>query len=157
MFSAAVNRVSWQHYEQSLVDKVGERNYRYPIAPACNLVTMELWSDAQREYAIKSYYKNNDSYMSVQRAFRNHFNIPLNNSIRSAHVLKTRVEHFEETESTPKRRAGRVKNICTPENVERVHTALLRCPFHSGRHHAISLGIYEQCEDFTQRSTVPSI
>lgn len=105
---------------------------------------MESWSGAQRAYAVKAYYKNNDSYVSAQRAFRNHFNIPRNVSVPSAHAIKTWVVNFEETGSTLKKRTGRVKNIRTPENVDRVRTAMLRSPTRSARRHAISLDISDR-------------
>lgn len=109
-----------------------------------HLVTMERWSGAQRAYAVKAYYKNNDSYVSAKRAFRNHFNIPRNVALPSAHAIKTWVANFEETGSTLKKRTGHVKNIRTPENVDRVRTAMQGSPTRSARRHAISLAISER-------------
>lgn len=102
---------------------------------------MESWSGVQRAYAVKAFYKNNNSYVSAQREFRNHFNIPRNHSVPSAHAIKTWIANFEETGSTMKKRTGSVKSVRTPENIDRVRTAVLRSPTRSARRQAISLGI----------------
>lgn len=44
--------------------------------------------------AVKEYYKNNDSYVSEQSAFRNQFNIPLT----SAHDIEVWIKYFNEME-----------------------------------------------------------
>lgn len=49
---------------------------------------MEQWSDEQRAYAIKSFYKNYDSYMAAQYSFRFHFNLKRYDSILSAKLKK---------------------------------------------------------------------
>ena len=87
---------------------------------------MESWNGAHRAFAVKAYYKNNDSYVSAQRVFRNHFNIPRNDPVPSAHAIKTWIKNFEETGSTVKKRIGSVKSVRMPENVARVESALQR-------------------------------
>jgi hypothetical protein len=49
---------------------------------------MEQWSDEQRAYAIKSLYKNNDSYVAAQRSFRLQFNLKRHDSAPSARLFK---------------------------------------------------------------------
>jgi hypothetical protein len=73
---------------------------------------------------VKAYDKNNDSYMSVQCVFWNHFNIPHNDPMSSAHEIKTWIKNFQEIGSTLKKRIGSVKRVCMPENVARVYGAL---------------------------------
>jgi hypothetical protein len=73
---------------------------------------------------MKAYYKNNDSYMSAQCVFQNHFNIPRNDPVPSAHAIKRRIKNFEETGSTLKKKIGSVKSVRMPENVARVEGPL---------------------------------
>jgi transposase len=80
---------------------------------------MDQWTGAQRAFAIKAFYKNNDSYAAAQRLFRRHFQINHNNPVPSAHAIKTWVKSFEETGSTLKGKPpGKERNIRTPENIE---------------------------------------
>ena len=89
---------------------------------------MESWNGAHQAFAVKAYYKNNDSYVSAQHVFRNHFNIPRNDPVPSAHAIKTWIKNFEETGSTVKKRIGSVKSVRTPENVAKVESAIQRSP-----------------------------
>ena len=36
---------------------------------------MELWAGAQRAFVVKSFYKNNDSYVAAQHEYRKKFGI----------------------------------------------------------------------------------
>ena len=92
---------------------------------------MESWNDAHRAFAVKAYYKNNDSYVSAQRVFRNHFDIPRNDPVPSAFAIKTWNKNFEETGSTVKKTIGSVKSVHMPENVARVESAIQRSPTRS--------------------------
>ena len=65
---------------------------------------MESWTGAQRGFAVKSFYKNNDSYVSAQREFRKKFGIHRNSKVTSAHAIKTWVNNFEEIGSLLRRR-----------------------------------------------------
>ena len=65
---------------------------------------MESWTGAQRAFAVKSFYTNNDSYVAAQREFRKKFGIHRNKKVPSAHAIKTWVNNFEETVSTVVRR-----------------------------------------------------
>ena len=70
---------------------------------------MQLWSGAQRAFAVKSFYMNNDSYVAVQREFRKKFGIHLNSKVPSAHAIKVWVNNSEVTGSTVKKKGGSVK------------------------------------------------
>ena len=70
---------------------------------------MEPWTGALRAFAVKSFYKNNDSYVAAQRECREKFGIHRNSKVPSAHAIKTWVNIFEETGSTVKKKGGSVK------------------------------------------------
>ena len=87
---------------------------------------MESWTGAQSAFAVKSFYKNNDSYVVAQREFRKTFGIHRNSKETSAHAIKTWVNNFEETGSTIKKKGGSVKTVKTDR--------LAECEQHNGRH-----------------------
>jgi hypothetical protein len=101
---------------------------------------MESRTGAQRAFAVKAFYKNDDGFVIAQREFRREFGIHRNRAVPLAHVINTWVRNFEATGSTLKKKGGSVKTIRTPENIagmrdaiERIHTVLrvgTRC--HSG-------------------------
>ena len=78
---------------------------------------MELWAGAQRAFAVKSFYKNNDSYVAAQREFRTKFGIHQNSKVPSAHAIKTWVNNFEDTGSMVKKKGDSVKTVRTPQNI----------------------------------------
>jgi transposase len=57
---------------------------------------MEQWSGAQRVFAVKSFYKN-DNLEAARREFRRHLNLRCHDLIPSAHAIKIWVSNFEET------------------------------------------------------------
>ena len=65
---------------------------------------MEPWTGAQRAFAVKSFYNNNDSYVATQNEFRKKFGIHRKSKFPSAHAIKMWVNNFEETGSTVKKR-----------------------------------------------------
>jgi len=73
-----------------------------PAGVAVNSVhfEMESWTGAQRAFAVKPFYKNNDNDVVAQREFRQKFGIHQNSKLPSAHAIKTWVNNFEETGST---------------------------------------------------------
>ena len=93
-----------------------------PGGMAVNSVQFEMESQtgAQRAFAVKSFYKNNDSYVATQREFRNKFGIHRNSKVPSAHATKTWVNNVEETDSTAKKKGGSVKTVRTPKNIDAV-------------------------------------
>ena len=84
---------------------------------------MESWTGAQRAFAVKSFYKNNDSYVA-QREFRKKFGIHRNSKVPLAHAIKTWVNNFEETGSTVKRKGSSVKTVRTPQNIWRFESGI---------------------------------
>jgi len=74
---------------------------------------MESWTGAQHAFAVKSFYKNNDSYVAAQREFHKKFGIHRNSKVPSAHAIKRGVNNFEETGSAVKKKGGSVKTVRT--------------------------------------------
>jgi len=65
---------------------------------------MEQWNGQQRAFAIKMFYKNNDSLEGVQREFRHFFNLGRHGQVPSKHAIKTWIKNFEETRSALKKK-----------------------------------------------------
>ena len=53
-----------------------------------HLVAMERWSGTQRAFAVKNYYKNNDSFEADRRGSRRNFKLGHHDPIPSAHAMK---------------------------------------------------------------------
>jgi hypothetical protein len=92
---------------------------------------MESWTGAQGAFAVKAFYKNDDSFAKAQLEFRRELGIHRSRAVPSAHVIKTWVRNFEATGSTLKKKCDSVKTVRTPENIavvreaiERIHTVL---------------------------------
>jgi len=104
---------------------------------------MELWTGAHRAFAVKSFYKNNDSYFAAQREFRMKFGIHQNSTVPSAHAIKTWVNNFEGTGSTVKKKGGSVKTVRTAQNVDTVRASFEQSPRRSAVCHSKKLGLSE--------------
>jgi len=72
---------------------------------------MESWTGAQSAFTVKSFYKNNDSYVAAQREFRKKFGIYRNSKVPSDHAIKTWVNNFEEAGSTVKKKVVVLKQF----------------------------------------------
>jgi hypothetical protein len=101
-----------------------------PGGVAVNSVQFEMdsWTGAQRAFAVKSFYKNNDSYAAAQRKFRKKFGIHRSSKVPSAHAIKTWVNNSEETGSTLKKKGGSVKPVCIPQNIDAVRASFEQSP-----------------------------
>ena len=104
---------------------------------------MELWTGAQGAFAVKSFCKNNDSYVATQREFRKKFGIHRNSKVPSAHAIKTKLNNFEETGSTVKKKGGTVKTVRTPQNIDAVRASFELSPRRSAVPHSKKLGLSE--------------
>ena len=87
-----------------------------PLSPICRqlqsvLVAMQPRTGAQRDFAVKAFYKNGDRHVIAQREFRREFGIHHNRAVPSAHVIKTWVRNFEATGTTLKKKDGSVKSV----------------------------------------------
>jgi len=63
---------------------------------------MEPWTGAQRAFAVKTFYKNGDSFVIALREFRREFGIHRNRAVPSALAIKAWVRNFEASGSTLK-------------------------------------------------------
>jgi len=97
---------------------------------------MEPWTGVQSVFAVKSFYKNNDSYVAAQREFRKKFGIHGNSKVPSAHAIKTWVNNFEETGSTVNKKCGSVKTVRTPQNIDAVRASFEQSPRRSAVRHS---------------------
>jgi len=104
---------------------------------------MECWTGAQSTFAIKLFYKNNDSYVAAQREFRKKFGIHRNNKVPSTHTIKTWENNFEETGSPVKKKGGSVKTVRTPQNIDAVRASFEQSPRQSAVRHSKKLGLSE--------------
>jgi len=84
---------------------------------------MEPWTGAQCAFAVKTFYKNGNSFVIARCEFRREFLIHRNRAVPSAHAIKTWVRNFEATGSTLKKKGGSVRTVCTPENIVVVREA----------------------------------
>ena len=89
---------------------------------------MELWTGAQRAFAVKVFYKNCDSFVIAQREFWRAFRIHRSRAVPSTHAIKTWVPNFEATGCALKTKGGSVKTVRTPENIVIVREAIERNP-----------------------------
>ena len=104
---------------------------------------MELWTGAQRAFAVKAFYKIGDSFLIAQHEFQREFGIHRNRAVPSARAIKTWVRNFKATSSTLKKKGGSVKAVRTLENIVVVREAIERSPNHSACRHSVSLGLSE--------------
>ena len=102
---------------------------------------MELWTGAQRAFAVKAFYRNGDNLAIAQPEFRREFGIHRNRAVPSAQAIKTWVRNFEVTGSTLKTKGGSVKTVRTADNIAVVREAIERSPHRSARRHSVSLGL----------------
>ena len=107
------------------------------------LFEMESWTSAQGDFAVKSFYKNNDSYVAAQREFRKKFGSHRISKVPSAHAIKTWVNNFEETGSAVKRKGGSAKTVRTPQNIDAVRASFEQSPSRSAVRHSKKLGLSE--------------
>jgi transposase len=86
---------------------------------------MDQWNVQQRAFAIKLFYKNNDSLEGAQKEFRSFLNLGRHGRVPSEHVIKTWIKNFEETGSALKKKpTGRPRSARTPQNIEAVRISV---------------------------------
>jgi hypothetical protein len=104
---------------------------------------MEPRTGARHAFAVKAFYKNDDSFVIAQREFWREFRIHRNRAVLSAHAIKTWVWNFQATGSTLKKKGGSVKTVCTPENIAVMKEAIERSPHRTAHRHSVSHGLSE--------------
>lgn len=104
-----------------------------------------VWTGEHRGFAVRAYFENNRSVISVQRMFRRRFAIPRNNNVPDANTIRSWVRRMEATGTTLSVGThGRHRTIRTRENVERVRAAVVQSPRRSARKHAVALGMSDR-------------
>ena len=89
-----------------------------------------------------SFFRNNDSVVTVQRLFCRQFNVARGGAIPDGNTVLRSVESFRTTGSVMKRTStGRPRKAWTPENVESVRRSVIESPRRSTRNRASILGL----------------
>ncbi|PSN40353.1 hypothetical protein C0J52_18456, partial [Blattella germanica] len=86
--------------------------------------------------------KNNESPISVQRIFREHFNLGRQSKVPNHRTSVRWLAQFCNNESCHnKKHSGCPKTQRTPKRVQEVQNAVLRSPQRSADRHALALGM----------------
>jgi len=127
---------SWQHCG------TGTLSYRQPR----HSVIMDQWNGQQRAFAIKMFYKNNESLEGAQKEFWRFFNLGHHGRVPSKHVIKTWIKNFEEIGLALKKKpTGRPRSAHTPQNIEAVRVSVLWSPWRSVRKLAAAVRLSREC------------
>ena len=102
------------------------------------------WSSKQRAFAVEMFIKA-ESVTSVQRAFRIHFQLGLNDPVPTRPTILQWTKNFRITGSTLKKKVNeRRRNVRTHENIEAVRQSVLQSPTRSSRKHASALRLSDR-------------
>jgi len=100
------------------------------------------WSGEFRGFVVEAFFKNNESVIATQRAFRTHFRIPSKGDVPTRKTILRWAAKFRQTGSTLNRKPpGRPRSARTPENIKVVRASILQSPRRSARKHAVALGM----------------
>ncbi|CAH0551096.1 unnamed protein product [Brassicogethes aeneus] len=90
-------------------------------------VTMQ-WSGEQRGFVVETFFKNGESVVATQRAFRRRFGLNPQDSVPDPKTIRKWIVNVRTTGSAiPKKPAGRPKNVRTPENIRAVRRSIEHC------------------------------
>ncbi len=102
---------------------------------------MEKWSAPQRAFVCERFIITN-SYIAVIREFRKKYELNPRDPVPSRNTVKLWVKNFRETARADKKKpSGRPVTVRTPENVNRVRSALQTSPRRSAVKHSQALKI----------------
>lgn len=105
-------------------------------------VAMERWSVQHRVFVVEQFFRNNDSVVTVQRLFRQYFRVGRRGAVPDRNTVLRWVAAFRSTGSVMKKKPpGLPRSVRTPENVDRVRTAVVTSPRRSTTRHAVALGM----------------
>ena len=103
------------------------------------------WSGEHRGFVVETFFKNNESVIATQRAFRRHFRLGRRAPVPDRKTILLWVSNMRATGSTLKRKPpGRPRSVRTPENVQTVRASIEQSPRRSARKHAAALGISDR-------------
>lgn len=111
-----------------------------PYCPVCP--EMAQWNVDHRVFAVEHFFKNNESVVTVQRLFRQRFNVARDGPIPDRRSIQRWVTAFRTTGSVLNiKPTGRPRTAVTPGNVESVRASVLQSPRRSTRRRAATLGL----------------
>lgn len=100
------------------------------------------WTGEQRGFVVETFFKNGESIVAMQRAFRRQFNLNRKDCVPDSKTIRKWISNVKTTGSAvPKKPAGRPKSVRTPQNIEAVRASIEQSPTRSARKHAVALGI----------------
>ncbi|CAH0562881.1 unnamed protein product [Brassicogethes aeneus] len=100
------------------------------------------WSGEQRGFVVETFFKNNESVVAAQRAFRRRFGLNRHDSVPDPKTIRKWISYVRTTGSAiPKKPTGRPKSVRTPETIEAVRRSIEQSPTRSARKHASALRI----------------
>ena len=103
---------------------------------------MHFWSVQHRSFAVESFIRNKESFVTTLREFRAHFNLPPRAALPSNRSISKWVVNFRQKGNvTPKKLSTRVPSVVTPENVNHVRDSVEQSPRRSTRRRSQALGI----------------
>ena len=101
-------------------------------------VAMQQWNLSTAFLSSSSFFRNNDSVVTVQRIFRRQFNIARDEAIPDRDTVLRWVESFRTTGSLMKRTStGRPRTARTTENVKSVRRSVIESPRRSTTRRAL--------------------
>ena len=85
---------------------------------------MASWTAEHRSFAVKTYFKNNESPITVQRIFHRHFRLGSYDRVPNHRTIVRWVNHFRTTASSLKEKSpGHPRSQRTPAWVEDMETS----------------------------------
>lgn len=106
------------------------------------LVVTMPWTGEHRGFVVETFFKNNDSVVATQRAFRRRFGLNRHDSVPDAKTIRKWITSVRATGSAlPRKPVGQPKSVRTPENIMAVRASIEQSPSRSARKHAAALGI----------------
>ena len=84
-----------------------------------------VWTGEHRGFAVMTFFENGRSVIATQRAFRQHFNIPVGGNVPGGNAIRRWAKTLKNTCSTATPSAiGRPRTVRTPENVILLRNAI---------------------------------
>jgi len=99
------------------------------------------WSGEHRGFVVETFFKNNESVIATQRAFRRHCRLGRRAPVPDRKTILLWDSNMRATGTILKRKPpGRPRSISSPENVLTVRASIEQSPRRSARKHPAALG-----------------
>lgn len=103
---------------------------------------MAQWTVEHRVFAVEQFFRNNESFITVQRLFRQRFGVARDGLIPDRRSISRWVTAFRTTGSVMSGKStGRPRTAVTPQNIDNVRASVLQSPRRSTRRRAQTLGL----------------